>query len=66
MLYKQRDLAFFQPSTYAVALFVCRLPFMFVEAGLFCCIIYFWVSILNLIHCMCTMPVDQVSYLSRD
>lgn len=44
MFFKQRDNNFFQPSAFVLAMVICRLPFILLEAALYCCIVYFWVG----------------------
>ncbi|KAK9807392.1 hypothetical protein WJX73_000014 [Symbiochloris irregularis] len=44
VFYKHRDNNFFQPSAWMLALVICRLPFVFVEAAVFSCVVYFWIG----------------------
>ena len=44
MFFKHRSSNFYQPSAFILAMIVCRLPFVLIEAALFSCIVYFWVG----------------------
>ena len=44
VFFKHRDNHFFQPSAFVLAMVICRLPFVLLEAALYCCIVYFWVG----------------------
>ena len=44
VFFKHRDNNFFQPSAFVLAMVICRLPFVCVEAAIYSCIVYFWVG----------------------